>query len=54
MTIGLPCAFVASNSSIIALANKAACGTLLQRPLSGDRFRSANGRFSDAYMNLND
>jgi hypothetical protein len=45
MTIGLPCDFVASNSSIIGLANKAAYGTLLQRPLSGDQFRSANGRF---------
>jgi hypothetical protein len=44
MKIGLPCDFVASNSSIIGQANRPACGTLLQRPVSGEQFRSATGR----------
>jgi hypothetical protein len=44
MKIGLPCDFVASNSSIIGQANRAACGMLSQQPLSDEQFRSANGR----------
>jgi hypothetical protein len=44
MKIGLLCDFVASNLSIIGQPNRPACGTVLQRPLSVEQFRSAIGR----------